>query len=173
MRQLFSLVTIILAGVAAAEDYYQPTDTPLPFNFLSDASFSTYIEVTASYLMAHREFIRPNRKAAELELVMPFELAHDPDCKPPLKGVLLVHGILETPYAMRDIGKELSARCFRVAGAGYRGRPVVRAGTGRDVSAARAPIVLAQASERLAGQKPGTAAGALPIDVDQCRGTGR
>ena len=114
MRQLFSLVTIIVAGVAAAEDYYQPTDTPLPFNFLSDASFSTYIEVTASYLMAHREFIRPNRKAAELELVMPFELAHDPDCKPPLKGVLLVHGILETPYAMRDIGKELSARCFLV-----------------------------------------------------------
>lgn len=113
-RQLVALCAVIGTGVASADDYYEPSDASLPFDFSSDAPFSTYIDVTANHLIAHREFVRPNRKAAELELVMPFELKPSADCEPPRKGVLLVHGILETPYAMRDIGSALNARCFLV-----------------------------------------------------------
>ena len=105
---------MIGSGFVSADDYYEPSDTPLTFDYSSDAPFDAYIDVTANYLMAHREFVRPNRKAAETELVMPFELKPSADCEPPLKGVLLVHGILETPYAMRDIGGALNARCFLV-----------------------------------------------------------
>ena len=114
IRQLFMLGAMLLSAVAAADEYYEPTDTPLPFDFSSDADFGTYIDVTADYLAAQREFIRPNRKATELALVMPFERVPAADCGPPVKGVLLVHGILETPYAMRDIGKVLHDRCFLV-----------------------------------------------------------
>lgn len=114
LRRLVALVVMICSGIASADDYYEPTETPLPFDFSSESAFSTYLDVTADYLAAEREFVRPQRKAAELELVMPFELPPAADCEPPRKGVLLVHGILETPYAMRDIGRVLNGRCFLV-----------------------------------------------------------
>ncbi len=101
-------------GSAVADSYYAPTDTALPFDFTSDAPFTEYLDTTAAYLSAHRELIRPKRKQAELELVMPFELDPPERCEGPKKGVLLVHGILDTPYTMRDIGEVLNEACFLV-----------------------------------------------------------
>ena len=114
VRHALGLVALLCGRVVSADGYFEPTDTPLPFDFSSDAPFSVYLDVTADYLMAHREFIRPGRKASELELVMPFDLAPPDSCDGPRRGALLVHGILETPYAMRDIAEVLNARCFLV-----------------------------------------------------------
>ncbi|MDJ0917627.1 MAG: alpha/beta fold hydrolase [Woeseiaceae bacterium] len=112
--RLTALGLILAVANAGTDSYYAPTDTSLPFDFKSDASFDEYLETTKAYLSAHREFIRPNRKQAELELVMPFELRPADSCDGRSRGVLLVHGILDTPYTMRDIAEVLNGKCFLV-----------------------------------------------------------
>ena len=112
--RLAVLGLVLIYGGAAADSYYAPTDEPLPFDFSSDAPFEHYLAATKAHLSAHREFVRPNRKQAELELVMPFELEAAESCDGRKRGVLLVHGILDTPYTMRDIAEVLNEQCFLV-----------------------------------------------------------
>lgn len=116
MRFSLALVSLFLlvADAHGGDDYYEPTTHPLPFDFRSDQPFSDYLEATAAYLNEQRTFIKPERKAWELDLVMPFELAPEPSCAGPVRGILLVHGILDTPYAVRDIGEALNGHCFLV-----------------------------------------------------------
>lgn len=73
-------------------------------------SFAQYVDDTKQWLAQNRLFITDN-KTAELELVAPKE--YQPE-KPNGQGVLLVHGLGDSPYSFTDIATHLSEQGYLV-----------------------------------------------------------
>jgi esterase/lipase len=74
------------------------------------------------YSINYKNFIREALKSAALQPLedyvienrAPFEFV-SPHCKQPIKtGLLFVHGLLDTPYIMRDLGAALADKCLIV-----------------------------------------------------------
>ncbi|OLQ73176.1 esterase [Photobacterium proteolyticum] len=73
-------------------------------------SFQEYLDQTRNWLERNRVFITEQHQQ-ELELVMPFELKPD---TPPKGGVLLVHGLGDSPFSYVDIANDLVAQGYLV-----------------------------------------------------------
>lgn len=78
--------------------------------------FEDYQQRAELFLRAHKEWINADNKAEELAAVMPFELLPDPKaCAGSARiGVLLSHGLSDSPFLMRDSAEALQANCYRV-----------------------------------------------------------
>lgn len=113
------VVACLLTGLAACSDipdheYYKPSGARL-FDYASSSDFAAYRDFETDKLRRHRVFFDPAERDQELARVAPFELTRPETCKgPPDKGVLLVHGLLDTAFALRDIGEELAKACVLV-----------------------------------------------------------
>ncbi|MCG6914300.1 alpha/beta hydrolase [bacterium BMS3Abin03] len=74
--------------------------------------FDEYVSITKDFLRKESIFpqIDPAKSEAILEAISPFEFKTDAFSKSNnrKKGILLVHGFMDTPFAMRDIGKFFS-----------------------------------------------------------------
>lgn len=73
-------------------------------------SFNQYIAETKLWLEQNRLFMTDN-KSAELDLVLPKE--YQP-AKPNGEGVLLVHGLGDSPYSFNDVAHHLAAQGYLV-----------------------------------------------------------
>ncbi|GAD79508.1 alpha/beta hydrolase [Vibrio ezurae] len=73
-------------------------------------SYQAYLEETHQWLEQHRVFVS-NDKQTELDAVMPFELIPE---NPNGQGILLVHGLGDSPYSYHDIAPILAADGFLV-----------------------------------------------------------
>jgi esterase/lipase len=73
---------------------------------------------TEEQLRAHRVFFAKDTSGKEDELrqVSPFVLPTPAHCGRPSKGVLLVHGLLDSAFALKDIGLALAKDCHLVYG---------------------------------------------------------
>ncbi|GAA0837924.1 alpha/beta fold hydrolase [Marinomonas arenicola] len=82
----------------------------------SGEDFSTYESRARLFLSAHKEWINPQNSANELAAVMPFELRPDPQqCGTASTiGVLLSHGLSDSPFSMRDAALALQKACYQV-----------------------------------------------------------
>lgn len=80
-----------------------PTDSP---------NFETYIQSTKLWLSQNREFVTDN-KAQELEANLPFEIKAKNKGERS-RGILLVHGLGDSPYSFIDIAEQLSEQGFHV-----------------------------------------------------------
>lgn len=112
-------VTCLLTGLFACSDipddeYYKPSGARL-FDYANSSDFTSYLDFEVDKLRRHRVFFDPAELDEELARVAPFELTRPETCQgSPDKGVLLVHGLLDTAFALRDIGEELAEACVLV-----------------------------------------------------------
>ncbi len=112
-KRLLLLLVWLSSAAFASDDPLEPAERDFLFDF-SRANFHAYQVAMRSHVRQQRVFLNPDRRDEELEMVLPFELEPAASCDGPSRGILLVHGILDTSFAMRDIGRRLQAECFLV-----------------------------------------------------------
>jgi esterase/lipase len=78
-------------------------DPQLDYSIPDNLNFADYLNRCKTLISK----ARPNATPDIIEANMPFELRPN---QPARIGVLLIHGLLETPYAMRDIGHQLQTQ---------------------------------------------------------------
>lgn len=78
------------------------------------ADFDAYVAGVTHELRAHRLPFAPSRADAELMSVAPFRIPPGQGCPPgaPRGIAVLVHGLSDTAFAMRDLASSFSRLCF-------------------------------------------------------------
>ena len=109
---------LLLAGVAACgsltpdEAYYRPSAETFDFDFKKETSFKKYIEENTAYVKKHRVYFDAGNMELELSRITPYELPVPPGCDAkPSRGALLIHGISDTAYSLKDIAEFLNSEC--------------------------------------------------------------
>ena len=77
-------------------------------------AFSDYLVQADTFLEQNKKWLDTSNKETEKAAVMPFEIKPSPDCEQQRVGVLLLHGLSDSPYSMRSMGEALAAQCLWV-----------------------------------------------------------
>jgi len=124
-RLLLVLITLMLLVFAAGSLLSQGKTLGIRHENFAEASFDYTNGTFADYIRYSRERLQAARLDAPADDVisrlLPFELAPPADCRAnadgkAAQGVLLIHGLLDSPYSMRDFGEFLQSQCFYVLG---------------------------------------------------------
>ncbi|MGY3572009.1 alpha/beta hydrolase [Vibrio paucivorans] len=108
MIKKFALLLPLLLTACASSDTH-PLYTPSSVKVLTDYdSFEQYVQETEQQLKENRYFLTSDH-AAELAANMPSEIKPKSNTEP-TKGVLLIHGLGDSPYSFVDIAQSLSAQ---------------------------------------------------------------
>lgn len=96
---------------------FKPSQAEIFFDKNHHKNFSDYLTQTQQILESHKVFTDVWLREQELDAAMPFEQPPDSHCDfhsddSPQRGILLLHGLSDTPLAMRDLSNALSKRCF-------------------------------------------------------------
>jgi len=88
------------------------------FDFTGDA-FADYVKRTRTVIAAARTDLKGAGSEKIIDGNSPFELTPPKSCsaggsKPYRRGVVLLHGLTDSPYFMRPLGEFLQGQCFRV-----------------------------------------------------------
>ncbi|WP_271273718.1 alpha/beta hydrolase [Aliamphritea hakodatensis] len=113
LKRIFPLLTLLLLSACTQVSEQSPLHTAsatLPEYRQTD--FQTYIQDTRTWLEQQRVFVSAD-KQAELDANTPYELP-PANGLPPRKGILLVHGLGDSPFFFRDISQALSQQGFLV-----------------------------------------------------------
>lgn len=112
------LATVLIACSARINDArLQPSSMPVTFDASNYHDFQDYINQTRSQLKDNSLFTYNISTGSELDAATPYEISPNVSCKYELKsrrGILLIHGLGDVPFIMRDIGEALAQRCFLV-----------------------------------------------------------
>lgn len=87
-----------------------------------DMSFEKYIKHIQTIILKYRVDVQPENRDRILNANSPFELKPDlVSCKlskegNPKRGILLIHGLSDSPYMMRDLATYFQSKCFLVRG---------------------------------------------------------
>ncbi|HWK53656.1 MAG TPA: alpha/beta hydrolase [Hyphomicrobiales bacterium] len=109
-------LSLVLGLGKTLGERHAPVDYP-PFDFAT-GSFDDYAQYSRAYLSATRS---DGGDTAVLANLGPFLLEPGPEC-PRLpdgrhpQGIVLTHGLLDTPYSMRTLGEALRSNCMLVYG---------------------------------------------------------
>jgi len=78
------------------------------------AGFDAYVAQVTEELRTHRLPFDPSMGEAELNRVAPFRIPPGPECGSgtPRGIAILIHGLSDTAFAMRDLASSLSRQCF-------------------------------------------------------------
>jgi len=99
---------------------YQPTGLNSHFNFPSSQPFSEYIKQSNNMIKQGRTLAQVNNTSLVVAQNSPEELLPDPMlCKKTEQGkyengVLLIHGLLASPYFMHELAKHFQEKCYLV-----------------------------------------------------------
>ena len=99
---------VALQSQTSTATRYQASGEGLPFDAARYHDFKDYAVQTRERLKRHRVFLNPHRARLELAAATPFERRPGEHCKPvddgrAGRGILLVHGLSDTPLAMTDL----------------------------------------------------------------------
>lgn len=111
-RQFFLILLIFSLSACVStprEPSYQPSSSSLP---MGQKSFDEYVSQTRQWLEQNRLFMTSNTNI-ELAANTPFEMLPR-DLSRPKKGILLVHGLADSPYSFVDIAPVLASWGFHV-----------------------------------------------------------
>lgn len=116
LRRLAATTTpvLFLAGCQQPPSHplYTPSSATAPIADYD--TFAQYLKQTEQYLAQNRYFVTED-PAAEINANLPFELKPETsDRKMPRKGILLIHGLGDSPWSFSDIGPALAAQGFLV-----------------------------------------------------------
>ena len=99
----------------SAEHEPSATDLMAP---LQAPDFAAYIDASRRMIVEATAGLKRPPGPAEIERRLPFTLTPDPaNCPPsrsglPRRGVLLVHGLSDSPYLVRDVAEAFRGRCY-------------------------------------------------------------
>jgi esterase/lipase len=98
---------------------YQPTGFNSHFLTETSASFTHYIEVTTAAIRNARRQAEVDDTPRTLSGNAPTQWLPDPHCKKNAankyeNGVLLIHGLLDSPYSMHVLAEHFHSKCFIV-----------------------------------------------------------
>ena len=99
-----------------AAGYYRPAGWLKLNDTLRTSNFAEYQANVTQRVKQHRLIIDTANSATEVSLVSPAEFAPDGvncEADEPLGIVILVHGLSDTAFAMRDLAIALAERCYR------------------------------------------------------------
>ncbi|MEM7212940.1 MAG: alpha/beta fold hydrolase [Pseudomonadota bacterium] len=93
-----------------------PSEASAPFNPADYRNFADYVTQTRQSLLRHKIYLDPDNAELELTAATPFELRPAAHCPAGShqRGILLIHGLSDMPFAMRDLSEAFSERCFLV-----------------------------------------------------------
>jgi esterase/lipase len=122
-RALIVFLAIWPATAGSAEaiplaERHQSSGINSRFEF-SGKTFTDYISKTKNVIKAARVDLQVPGRDAVLEGNSPFELKPGAECRrgrthPYRRGVLMTHGLTDSPYFMRALGEVFQKQCFRV-----------------------------------------------------------
>jgi esterase/lipase len=122
-RALIAMLAVWPVAASSADDIplaerHQPSGINSRFEF-SGKPFADYILKTKDVIRAARLDLQGAGRDAVLEGNSPFELKPGADCPrgrthPYRRGVLMTHGLTDSPYFMRALGEVFQKKCFRV-----------------------------------------------------------
>lgn len=86
------------------------------FVYEPEEAFTHYVARAEQYVNERKTWIKVDDKPRELAAVLPFELLPDAEnCAGRARiGVLLSHGLSDSPFSMRDPAQALQAACYQV-----------------------------------------------------------
>ena len=98
---------------------FQPSEEGVPFDAGRFRDFGDYIRQTRDRLKRHKVYVDPQRAEVELSAAAPFERVPAGDCPRARdgrfsRGILLLHGLADVPFAMQDLAGAFAKRCFLV-----------------------------------------------------------
>ena len=108
---------IVLSGGTSLQNVHVPSSFAEPFDY-DNGSYEDYIAWSERRL----RFARVDEPDQETLInLLPFELSPDADCpvNPDGKvqnGIVLVHGLIASPWSMKPMGEYFQSRCFHVMG---------------------------------------------------------
>ncbi len=99
-------------------EHLQPSSASTGFDATKYQSFADYLAKRREEIVTGRVFFDPQRREQEINIVAPFELKPRAECKAtePKRAVVLIHGLSDTAFAMRDMADAFAKRCFWVRG---------------------------------------------------------
>ncbi|MAS25378.1 MAG: alpha/beta hydrolase [Oceanospirillaceae bacterium] len=109
LSALIAVLSLLLSGCATPPDSasFKPSGEQLPD--YDQPTFAGYQTVTRQWVKTHRAFITANHER-ETDLNSPFEMQPAADSvQGKRRGILLVHGLGDSPGYMRDIAKIMAA----------------------------------------------------------------
>jgi len=126
LRRLHSRCSILigvllLVGCATSESLsvrHMETGVNSGFRY-EGMSFAAYVKHSRNIILKYRTDITPENQDRILEANSPFELRPGPACPKsedgkPERGILLIHGLSDSPFLMRDLAEHFHSRCFLV-----------------------------------------------------------
>ena len=111
-----TVAALTLAGCQSTVEHplYQPSGSQTVNSY---QSFEEYLGKTEQQLTLHRYFLTEN-KQQEIKANMPFEVKPQSDTSQPSdtprKGILLIHGLGDSPWSFVDISQSLADSGFLV-----------------------------------------------------------
>lgn len=77
-------------------------------------TFDSYLSRVQLFLENNKRIINADNKQAEIAAVMPYEYLPANNCDGRSVGLLLSHGLSDSPYGLRSLAQELSQGCVHV-----------------------------------------------------------
>ena len=77
-------------------------------------AFSEYLMQADAFLEQNKQWLDVDNSALEKAAVMPFEIKPATECEQQKVGVLLLHGLSDSPYSLRSMGEALAEQCLWV-----------------------------------------------------------
>lgn len=109
------VLTSFLTGCQVSQPRYDPAPAQLKAQPVTD--FDDYLSRVGAHLQAHRMPVEGFDPDDQLAWNLPFErlpAAHCDTGTKPQVGILLVHGLSDSPFVFRDMAGALAERCIRV-----------------------------------------------------------
>ena len=115
-----SLLFSILGGCIGSRDveapahYLSAVGWQRSHELLQYKSFADYTSAVKDEVRRHRIPFDPDRAELEIENASPVELPLGSQCSDKVNGIaILVHGLSDTAYSMRDLAKVLADACYK------------------------------------------------------------
>ena len=118
LANLFLVLVILAGGCTPNHSRFQPSGRNTTFQF--HVSFQDYIEESEKIIAQGRFDLNDDNRDKIIAANSPFELLPDEQLFPRRedgrfeKGVLLIHGLADSPYVMRPLARHLQSRGFMV-----------------------------------------------------------
>ncbi|MDI9569524.1 MAG: alpha/beta hydrolase [Pseudomonadota bacterium] len=114
------VVGCLLSGCAAGPPRLRPSGLNAVFSGKEGMPFAAYVEQTRTMLLQARPDIHDGNREYILAANLPFELAPDRETFPRgrdgkhRRGILLIHGLSDSPYMLRPLARHFRDRGFLV-----------------------------------------------------------
>ncbi len=120
LNRLWIIILVLFSSNCSStnESLFEPTQEKFSYHWEENGTYADYVEETRRFIAKTRLYIDPDNKAFEIDINAPFEMKPDQqNCsnpEKPEKGILLIHGLGDSPFSFRDTANWLSKRCFLV-----------------------------------------------------------